>query len=242
MTRYDDETLMRRIDGEMTSEEGERVDAEALTDAELAGRLRAMRSLRTVAREAFAVQADPRDEALARLIAGADRERVSPWAGFSRAVAGAFAPKRAALWGGLAVATFVGGVFVGPLLKEPKPAFTLAPGGEIADAGLVRVLDRSLASEGPDADGRAVALTYRDADGTWCRTFRAGDAGVAGLACRDEGRWTIRAVAPLGEAVGEIRTAGTDMPLAILSAVDAGLTGETLDAAAEARARDGGWR
>lgn len=242
MTRYDDETLMRRIDGELTPEEGERIDAEALTDAALAVRLRTMRALRSVAREAFAVQPDARDEALARLIAGADQVRVSPWAGLGRVVAEAFAPKRAALWGGLAVATFVGGVFVGPLLKGPEPAFTLAPGGEIADAGLVRVLDTRLASEGPDADGRAVALTYRDADGNWCRTFQAGDAGVAGLACRDAGQWAIRAAAPLGEATGEIRTASVDMPLAILSAVDAGLAGETLDAASEARARDGGWR
>lgn len=242
MSRYDDETLMRRIDGEMTPEESERIDAEALMDAELAGRLRAVRSLRTVAREAFALRPDARDQALARLIAGADHVRVSPWAGFIRAVAEAFALKRAALWGGLAVATFVGGLFVGPLLKEPKPAFTLPPGGEIADAGLVRILDRRLASEGPDADGRAIFLTYRDADGNWCRTFSTRDAGVAGLACRDEERWAIRVVAPLGEAAGEIRMAGTDMPLAILSAVDAGLTGETLDVAAEARARDAGWR
>lgn len=242
MTRYDDETLMRRIDGELTPQEGERIDAEALTDAELAGRLRAMRSLRTLAGEAFAVQPDARDEALARLIAEADRARVSPWAGFGRAVAEAFAPRRAAIWGGLAAATFVAGVFVGPLLKGSEPAFTLAPGGEITDAGLVRVLDTRLASEGPDADGRAVALTYRGADGTWCRTFRADDAGVAGLACRDAGQWAIRAVAPLGEAFGEVRTAGADMPSTILSAVDASLSGETLDAAAEARARDAGWR
>lgn len=242
MTRYDDETLMRRIDGELTPQEGERIDAEALTDVELAGRLRAMRSVRTAAREAFAVEPDPRDAALARLIAGADRTRVSPWARLSRAAARAFAPKPAALWAGLAVATFVAGVFVGPLLKGSEPAFTLAPGGEIADAALVRVLDARLASDGPDVDGRAVVLSYRDVDGNWCRTFRAGDAGVAGLACRDEGQWAIRAVAPLGEASGEVRTAGTDMPSTILSAVDASLSGETLDAAAEARARDAGWR
>ncbi|OYX36197.1 MAG: hypothetical protein B7Z01_00700 [Brevundimonas subvibrioides] len=242
MTRYDDEILMRRIDGELTPEDGERIDAKALTDAELAGRLRAMRALRTAAREAFEVRRDSRDVSLARLIAGADGERASPWAGLGRALAGAFAPKRAALWGGLAVATFVGGVLAGPLLRGPEPAFTLAPRGEIADSGLRRVLDTRLASEGPDAEGRAVALTYRDADGAWCRTFNAADAGVAGLACRDKGRWAIRVVAPLNDASGEIRTAGSDIPAAILAAVDASLGGETLDAAAEARARDADWR
>ena len=241
MTRYDDEILMRRIDGELTPEDGARIDADALTDAELADRLRSMRSLRTAAREAFPVRPDPRDQALARLIAGADRSQVSPWTGLRRAVAAAFEPRRAGLWGGLAVATFVAGVFAGPLLKGPEPAFTIAPGGGIADSGLVEVLDSRLASEGADARGRAVALTYRDTDGNWCRTFRAGDADIAGLACRQDGRWAIRAVAPLDQAGGEIRTAAADIPPAILSAVDASLAGDALDAAAEARARDAGW-
>lgn len=242
MTRYDDETLMRRIDGELTPEEGERIDAEARTDVALAGRLRAMRSLRTAARAAFAVRPDPRDEALARLIAGANRVRASPWAGVGRALAEALAPKRAAIWGGLAVATFTGGVLVGQLLKAPNDAFVLAPGGRIADAGLVRVLDSRLASEGVDADGRAVALTFRDADGRWCRTFTIGDAGLAGLACRQDGVWTIHALAPSVAPAGAIRTAAVTMPAAVLAAVDASLSGEVLDAAAEARARNNAWR
>lgn len=242
MTRYEYEFLMRGIDGELTPEQGARIDADAEADADLADRLRSMRSLRTAAREAFPARPDPRDQALARLIVGADRSQVSRWAGLRRAVAAAFEPRRAGLWGGLAVATFVAGVFAGPLLKGPEPAFTIAPGGEIADSGLVDVLNSRLAADGADAQGRAVTLTYRDTDGNWCRTFRAGDADIAGLACRQEGRWTIQAVAPLGQAGGEIRTAAADIPPVILSAVDASLGSETLDPLTEARARDAGWR
>jgi anti-sigma factor RsiW len=58
MTRYDDETLMRRVDGELTPQEGERVDAEALHDSHLAARLTRMRGLRTLARDAFAIAPD----------------------------------------------------------------------------------------------------------------------------------------------------------------------------------------
>lgn len=241
MTRYDDEILMRRIDGELSPEARARIDAEALQDADLTDRLAGMRGLRNLARDAFAVAPDPRDAALSRLIAGVDL-RASPWTRMSRALADAFAPRRAALWGGLAAATFAVGVYVGPLLSSQGETFRLSPGGAISDAGLMRVLDERLASDGPDAEGRAVALTYRDLDGRWCRTFRAGEAGVAGLACRDAAQWAIRALAPLSVSSGEVRTAGTDTPAAILSAVDAGLAGETLDSAAEARARDGGWR
>lgn len=242
MTRYDDETLMRRIDGELTPQEGDRIDAEALGDPDLAARLRAMRGLRTAARAAFAVQPDPRDQALAGLIAGAAVVHPTPWTALRQALGDAFAPRRAAIWGGLAVATFVGGLVIGPLLNRAPEAFVLAPGGQIVDAGLVQVLDRRLASEGADARGRAVALTFRNSDGQWCRTFRSGDAGVAGLACREDARWAIRALAPLGTVSGEVRTAGADMPDAILLAVDAAAAGETLDAVSEARARDADWR
>jgi len=243
MTRYDDEILMRRIVGELSAAEGERIDAEALGDPELAARLERMRALKTAARQAFAVQPDPRDQALARLIAGANPVAVSPWAGFTRALGEAFAPRRAALWGGLAVATFIGGLMIGPFLDGRNDSLVLAPGGEIADAGLVRVLDHRLASQGADREGRAVALTFRDGDGHWCRTFRAGDAGVTGLACRKNEAWSIRALAPSVAGSGEeVRTAGADTPAVVLAAVDASLSGEVLDAAAEARARNAGWR
>ena len=242
MTRYDDETLMRHIDGELSREASASVDADASHDADLAARLAQMRGLRTLARDAFAIATDPRDAALARLVAGA-APASSPWTQLSRSLADAFAPERAALWGGLAVATFVGGVFLGPLLDDRSGrTFNLLPGGAIADDALVRVLDDRLAADGPDAQGRAVTLTYRDMDGRWCRTFRVGEAGVAGLACRDEGEWAIHALAPLGASSGEVRTAASDTPTAIISAVDAGLAGETLGADEEVRVRDGGWR
>ena len=241
MTRYDDETLMRRLDGELSPEASDRIDSEVRQNPELARRVSQMRGLRSLAGEAFAVSPDPRDAALSRLIA-AQVAAPSSWSRMSQALAHAFAPRRAVLWGGLAVATFVGGVLVGPLFDPRGEGFSLLPGGAISDAGLVRVLDERLASDGPDARRRAVALTYRDASGRWCRTFSAGDAGVAGLACRNDGRWSIRALAPLGAPSGEVRTAAVDTPAAILAAVDANLATETIDATAEAQARDGGWR
>lgn len=241
MTSYDDEALMRLIDGELSPEVGARIEAEALRDENLAERLARMRPLRVLARDAFAIAPDARDAALSRMIANVERAP-SRWSRMSQSLAETFAPRRVALWGGLAVATFVGGVFVGPLLNATNETSIMSPDGGVADAGLVQILDQGLAADTPDSEGRVVALTYRDVDGRWCRTFRAGEAGVAGLACRDQGRWAIRALAPLGAPTGEIRTAAADTPATILAAVDAALSGETLDADAETRARDGGWR
>src|SRR5690606_570831 len=137
---YDDDILMRRIDGELPPEEGERIDAAAQADPALAARLEAMRRLRGAAREAFPVQVDPRDLALARLIGAAEAARPSALDGVRGALADAFAPRRAALWGGLATAAFVGGLLLGPLLGGAGEGLNIQSGGVLADAGLVRAL------------------------------------------------------------------------------------------------------
>ena len=236
---YDDEILMRRVDGELSPEAGAAIDAAAAADPALARRLERLRGLRTMAREVFPATADPRDADLARLIAGGVA-RPEPWTTRLRE---AFAPRHAAVWGGVAAACFVLGLSVGWLGQDRTPeGFAVAADGGLADAGLVRVLDRGLAADGADARGRAVGLTFRDAEGRWCRTFQAGEAGVAGLACRDGEAWAMEALAPFRASATEVRTAGADTPAAVLAAVDAVIAGETLDAAAEARARDAGWR
>lgn len=238
MNRLDDEILMRRVDGELPPDEAAAVDAAAAADPGTAARLDALRRLRGLAREAFPATADPRDAALAaRILAGAPA-RTTDWTGWLRS---ALAPRLAPVWAASAAAAFVLGLAVGQLGGRDE-GFALAPDGGIADAGLVRVLDRRLAAQGPDAAGRAVGLSFRDAEGRWCRTFAAGDEGVAGLACREADGWRLEALAPFAAATGEVRMASADTPAPVLAAVDALIAGETLDAAAEARARDAGWR
>lgn len=240
MTRYNDETLMRRIDGEMPVQERERIDADAAVDADLAARLATLRASGAAARSAFPVQEDPRDADLARLIMGAGASP-SRSDGLKLWLGQVFAPRPAAVWGGLAAAAFVAGLLIAPTLKG-QGGFTLTADGAVADAGLVRVLDTGLAADGADGQGRSVGLTFRNAEGRWCRTFTARQAGVAGLACRDGGDWRLNALAPAGGTTGEIRTASSETPAIVLQAVDAVLAGETADAAAERRARDAGWR
>ncbi len=238
MTHFDDETLMRRVDGELTPEEGAAIDAAAAADPALAERLAALRSLRTLTREAFPAQADPRDDALAALIAGVAPVRGPSWSDRLKA---AFAPSLLPVWAAGAAAAFVLGLMVGG--PDGSTGFVVGPQGQIADANLIRVLDQRLAGQGVDDQGRAVGLTFRDNEGRWCRTFSAGGDGVAGLACREEGGWAVRALAPFTAAAPDaIRMASAGIPAPVLAAVDAAQAGDTLDAAAEARARDSGWK
>lgn len=240
MTHYDDETLMRRIDGEMPVAQRERIDAAAANDAELARRLAALRATGAAARAAFSVQEDSRDADLARLIqasgaAQGGEGRIKLW------LAQVFAPGPATVWGGLAAAAFVAGLLIAPTLNG-RSGFTLSADGALADRGLVRVLDQGLAADGADGRGQSVGLTFQDADGRWCRTFTARHAGVAGLACRDGDDWRLNALARAGASSGEVRTASSETPATVLQAVDAAIAGEAVDAAAERRARDAGWR
>lgn len=240
---FDDEILMKRVDGELTPEAGEAIDAAAAADPALARRLERMRGLRTLAAEAFPAAPDARDAGLARLIMDG-RPASGSWTGrLAGGLGAAFAPRHAPVWAATAAGAFVLGLGLGWLGRDrPAEGFVLAADGGLADANLVRVLDRGLAADGADAEGRAVGLTFRNADGRWCRTFQAGDAGVAGLACHDDAGWRIRALAPFRPPNSEVRTAGADLPDVVLAAVDAAIDGETLDAVAEARARDAGWR
>ncbi len=237
---YDDETLMRRVDGELSSEAGAAIDAAAASDPALAGRLEALRALRALARAAVPIAPDPRDQALAHLI-GASGPARPVAAGLFDRLAAAFAPRQA-LWAGMAAACFVLGLSIGWLGGDRADSgFAVDQSGAIADAGLIRVLDTRLTADGADARGRAVGLTFRDADERWCRTFQSAEAGVAGLACRENETWALQALALFQPSAGDLRTAAADIPAPVLAAVDAAINGDTLDAAAEAGARDAGW-
>lgn len=241
MTRHDDETLIRWSDGELPPAEAARLEAEAAGDAELAGRMAALRRLRSAAREAFPVAPDARDQDLARLIA-APAPRPSPIGRLGPWLAAVFEPRRAVIWGGLATATFVGGLALGALLRDQPRGLVMAPDGTLTDRALAQVLDVRLAADGADVGGRSVGLSFQDGERRWCRTFRAEDEGVAGLACRQDDDWAVRVLAPLAGARGEVRTAASETPEPVLAAVDATIDGETADGATEARARDAGWR
>lgn len=242
MTAFDDETLMRWCDGELSPEETARLEATALTDPDLAMRMQALRRLQTATRAAFPATVDARDAGLARMISAEPVAGPSPLARLGRTLADVLAPRRAVAWAGLATAAFIGGVLIGPMLGGGRDGLRVSPDGVLADAGLVRVLDRRLAAEGPDGDGRAVGLTFQDGARRWCRTFQAREDGMAGLACRRGDGWAVRVLAPLGAAGGEVRTASSDTPEPVLAAVDAAIVGQTADPAAEARARDADWR
>jgi hypothetical protein len=95
-------------------------------------------------------------------------------------------------------------------IADRDAGLTLRPDRTVADAGLQRVLDRRLASDGADAQGLSVGLTFQDVDGRWCRTFQSERDGWGGLACRADEAWTVTALAALAPPDGEVRMASSE--------------------------------
>jgi hypothetical protein len=224
-----DETLMAYADGELAEPERSAVERALAADAALAARVDALRVQRRRVQAAFEPLLDePVPPALQRLLqpppAVVDLGRVRA----ERAQRRAWGWQA---WGGIAAGLVVG-LLVGQRLgTEEAPA---------AAGAIEQALSQQL---GSDVDGPLrVALSYVDDQGRYCRAFSTRD-GAAGLACRQGGGWALQALAAAPAAsAGELRQAASALPPALLQAVDAHIRGTPLDADAERRARDAGWR
>jgi len=151
-------------------------------------------------------------------------------------------------WAAMA-ASLVVGVLVAPFLWRAGVGGPLAlQGGHLVATGtLARALSQQLASnQAPDA-AIGIGVTFLSGNGAYCRTFQLRDqSALAGLACRDQDRWQLEALAAAALAPnpspGQYRQAVSSLPPAVASTVDDMIVGEPLDANAEAAARDRDWR
>ncbi|WP_300540531.1 zf-HC2 domain-containing protein [Maricaulis sp.] len=236
----EEDMLMAYVDGELDAAAAARVETALANDPELKARFDAMQALRGTLSEHYdPVLDEPVPARLEALIrpARAARPRataanpVSQW--LDRLRQGWQAPQWAAV-----AAALVLGVLAGTQLGIPgdRSILTvengrLAPGGPLAAA-----LDRP----GPGRGDIAVQVSFRRADGRYCRTFTASD--TAGIACRDAGAWQIELAAPAAGQETEIRTAGSALPPAVLEHMDVLIEGDALSAEEEISAAERGWR
>ena len=142
-------------------------------------------------------------------------------------------------WAAMAACLLVGVLAGRSVLPEGGPLVSRG-GVMVARGDLGRALTTQLAA---DPGAVKVGVSFRRADGRYCRTFRSAPDRLAGLACRDGGRWIAETASAWAPPQGEgYRTAGSDTPPEVLAAMDRLIAGDPLDAAAERAARDGGWR
>ena len=144
-------------------------------------------------------------------------------------------------WTAIAASMLLG-LLVGLLLFRGPSAPYEETGRGLHRARRTRRWARDRARSAPGRSNVHIGVSFRSRDGEFCRSFTyEHEAPVAGLACRHGEDWKIRVLAETSASSGEVRTAAS-MPMAVLKAVDASIAGEPLDAKAEEKARDAGWR
>lgn len=220
------ERLIAYVDGELSAQDRAAFEADIARDPALA---REAARHRALAQDVTAAYAPVLDEPLPPqllAVAGAANDRGRPGRG------------RLLPWAAMA-ASLVVGVLAGRAVWPQPGALIAKDGGLEARGRLAAALTTQLASQPGVVK---VGLSVKADDGRYCRTFQSALDGLAGLACRRDGRWVARTVTTWRPgAESPYRTAGSETPPEILAAVDA-LNGEPLDATAERAARDRGWR
>lgn len=240
---YDDETLMAYVDGELDDARRAEIESALGRDPELVRRVEEHRALRARLSEAFApVLRQPVPAQLEELgrggSRGAPRRNVVPFPARTTRPAGT--PWRAREWTAIAASLLLGGFLSWRFVAPPPGSLVSTDGALVAAGELAAALETKLASE--SAGAVRIGLSFRTNDGSYCRSFTLRESATAGFACRENGEWKIPMVQSAGRIPGgDLRPAGADMPPAVLEAIEARLSGEPLDAAAERAARDGRW-
>jgi hypothetical protein len=240
--RFSEEMLMAYADGELDLVARAEIEAAMAKDPTVALTVERHRMLGGKLRTAYdgvleepvpaelaALVADPEDAGVVELAAarGARRIAVGRW--------------QLPAWTAMAASVLLG-LLVGLLLFRGSSAPYEETGrGLLARGELAEGLLTELASA-PGRSNVHIGVSFRNRDGDFCRSFAyEHEAPLAGLACRHGEDWKIRVLAEAPSSSGELRTAGS-MPMAVLQAVDASIVGEPLDAVAEEKAREAGWR
>lgn len=222
-----DDRLAAYVDGELAPADHDAFEQELAADPALQAEVARQRGLRARLAAAFdPVLDEPVPLALTLAAQAANEPRRGAW--------------RAPQWAAMAACLALG-VLAGRLALAPSAGPLAAKDGALVARGsLARALDGQLAvDQGPVRIG----VSFKSADGRYCRTFQSRPDRLAGLACRDAAGWTARALAawtPPDE--GAYRTAGSETPPAVLAAVDAAIAGAPLDARGELAARARGWK
>lgn len=246
-----EEMLLAYVDGELDAAGVAMVEQATRADPDVAAAVNRALWLRQRISQAYASVLD--EPVPARLLAAANgASSVAPAdpgnvVSLDSARSPGPAPTRAWRWPQLTAlaASLALGVLISPWLRpDGQPSMLDTSGGALLAGGeLAMTLESRLAAEGPGQGLVSVGLSFRAADGRYCRTFTlAPPHSMAGLACRDADGWQVSALGEATPEAGELRLASAALPPVVLAEVDARLEGDPLDADAERAARDAGWR
>jgi hypothetical protein len=231
----DDETLLAYADGELEPGRAAAVERMLAEDPALAAKLEQHRRVGARLRAAYdPVLNEPVPERLARTARGG--ATVISLAEARAAREAKSGPARDWRVGGLLAAGLVAALMVGQALWTPQTGPVAERAGRLVASGdLGRALDTQLSGSGSAV---RVQLTFRDRAGSICRSFTGTLAD--GVACRENGRWALKALFPGEGQTGNYRMAASGDPR-VLQAVTSTMAGEPFDAGQERAAKARHW-
>lgn len=245
MTAYSDEILSAYIDGEGEPSMRDEIDRALEADAALAARIEALRGpdallrdaiVETLAAKPFELAAPQTETSPETSNVVAFRKRQIPRVNWP--VWGAIAASIALmLFGGLGGYVSRGGNS-GPFAAETD-------GSVVASNNLADALSRARGGVSEPVGGATltVALSFRAGSGHPCRQFNlsGADAGVSGIACHQGETWRVVGLVAHGGRKAPFQTAAGPEETLSRVADQLGFS-EAMDAAAERRAIQTGWK
>lgn len=243
---FPDEVLMAYADDELDPRTRAAVEAAMASDPAIARRIAQHRALRNRVQSAFnRVLDEPvpprllqavRDDSSARRagnVVPLRRRRVQHWGW----------PQWSAIAASLIVGLIAGRL---TLLQPGNPGPTVMRDGRMLASGALAdaLSDQLTAHQSATAPVR-IGISFRSKSGQYCRTFTLRQPASGGLACRAADRWEVDVLAraePQDVGSGTYRQAASAMSPAVAAAVGDQISGEPLDAPAEAAARGRKWR
>jgi hypothetical protein len=246
--QFSDETLMAYADGELDADTRRQIETAMASDPTIAERVAQHRALRTDLGAAFGGVLD--EPVPSRLLDAANSTPVGTRSAKVTDLNAARAAKSGKKssntwswpqWTAIAASLLIG-VLAGrsELRRDQSDMFATTSSGILATGPLMAALDTQLSGTAP-GDSVRIGLSFKSKGGNFCRSFTADSS--AGFACREDGQWRVRALNQAGAHAtgGEYRMAGSELPPAILAAIDDVMEGEALDKPQEQAARERGW-
>ena len=246
---FSDETLMAYADGELDDATRQQIREAINRDPEIARRVASHQALRDSLRSSFEpVLAEAVPDRLLAAARSKRRESSDSNVVPLRSRTKAPAPVRPLpKWAALA-ASFVLGALALQFATSLRnsPSITERNGQLLAAGALQQALSNQLSGLQAIAPSAHIGISFLSKKGQYCRTFQLPQStSLSGLACNEAGNWKVEILARAdgsSTANPEYRPAGSNLPPAVIQAVNDNIAGDPLDAKSEASARARQWQ
>jgi hypothetical protein len=253
---FSDETLIAYTVGELDDATRHAVEEAMRRDSSIARRVARLRAGRDgVFAEQPPAGATMRSQAKVVQLAAVRAQRVATQQAARKAVRRHLGWREWSALGAVLVVGVVAGKFG---LAQWQPAWLADPakapttvisrnGMLVAQGRLDTVLSQQMGGAAPSEGDVRVGLSFLSNEGGYCRTFTVVGLSqdLVGVACRASAEWRIpvmvQNVRPSAQMTA-YRMAGTEMPAAVLEAIDQRIVGGMLDTRAEFEALRRNWQ